>query len=76
MQRMRAQTKYLTNGAYLRVKNLTLGYTIPQSVISKIGINNLRECMFLQKIRLRSIICLRDWIRQLKVKRTDWVIRL
>ena len=39
---VRAQTKYLTNGAYLRVKNLTLGYTIPQSVISKIGINNLR----------------------------------
>ena len=27
---VRAQTKYLTNGAYLRVKNLTLGYTIPQ----------------------------------------------
>ena len=39
---VRAQTKYLTNGAYLRVKNLTLGYTIPQSVISKIGISNLR----------------------------------
>ena len=39
---VRAQTKYLTNGAYLRVKNLTLGYTIPQNIISKIGINNLR----------------------------------
>lgn len=38
----RAQTKYLTNGAYLRVKNLSLAYTIPQTWTSKAGINNLR----------------------------------
>lgn len=39
---MRTQTKFLTNGAYLRVKNLTLGYTIPKTIMNKIGINNLR----------------------------------
>ena len=39
---MRTQTKFMTNGAYLRVKNLTLGYTIPKTIMNKIGINNLR----------------------------------
>ncbi|WP_339710455.1 TonB-dependent receptor [uncultured Kriegella sp.] len=36
------QTKYLINGAYLRIKNLTLGYTIPQDVLKKNGIDKLR----------------------------------
>lgn len=39
---VKAQTKYLTNGAYLRVKNLTLAYTIPQALTTKVGISNLR----------------------------------
>lgn len=39
---VRTQTKYLTNGAYLRVKNLTLGYTIPKDIVAKVGINDLR----------------------------------
>lgn len=36
------QTKYLLNGAYLRVKNITLGYTLPQTLLSRIGIDRLR----------------------------------
>ena len=36
------QTRYLQNAAYLRVKNIQLGYTIPQEVSEKIGISNLR----------------------------------
>jgi TonB-linked SusC/RagA family outer membrane protein len=36
------QTKYLLNAAYIRLKNLTLGYTIPQALISKIKLNRLR----------------------------------
>lgn len=36
------QTKYLQNAAYLRLKNLTVGYTIPQSLTKKWGISNLR----------------------------------
>lgn len=36
------QTRYLQNAAYLRVKNVQLGYTLPQEVLSKTGISNLR----------------------------------
>lgn len=36
------QTKYLLNGAYLRIKNITLGYSLPFSVINRFGIKRLR----------------------------------
>ncbi len=36
------QTRYLQNGAYMRVKNIQLGYTVPVEATSKIGINKLR----------------------------------
>ena len=36
------QTKYLQNVAYIRLKNIQIGYDLPKSLISKIGINNLR----------------------------------
>lgn len=36
------QTKYLQNAAYCRLKNLTLGYTLPRSVTSKFYVQNLR----------------------------------
>jgi TonB-linked SusC/RagA family outer membrane protein len=36
------QTRYMLNGAYLRLKNLTIGYTLPSSVTGKIHITNLR----------------------------------
>lgn len=36
------QTKYLQNAAYIRLKNLTLGYTIPPSYTNKARINRLR----------------------------------
>ena len=34
--------RYLQNLAYLRLKNLTIGYTIPQKALRKAGISNLR----------------------------------
>jgi hypothetical protein len=34
--------RYLANGAYLRVKNLTLGYTIPTTLIQGWGLKSLR----------------------------------
>ena len=34
--------RYLQNLAYLRLKNLTVGYTIPQKALRKAGISNLR----------------------------------
>lgn len=36
------QTRYLQNGAYLRLKNLQFGYTIPEKVIHKIGLQRSR----------------------------------
>lgn len=36
------QTKYLSNGAYLRLKNVTVGYTLPAIWLQKIGISKLR----------------------------------
>ncbi len=38
----RVQTHYLINAAYLRVKNITLGYTLPKSIVSKIGLSNAK----------------------------------
>lgn len=34
--------RYLQNLAYLRLKNLTVGYTLPQKVLMKAGISNVR----------------------------------
>ncbi len=36
------QTKYLQNVAYLRLKNIQIGYNLPVSLISKIGATNVR----------------------------------
>ncbi|GAA3555163.1 hypothetical protein GCM10022395_03250 [Snuella lapsa] len=36
------QTKYMLNGAYLRIKNLTLGYSIPETILKKNKIDKLR----------------------------------
>lgn len=36
------QTRYLQNAAYMRLKNLTVGYTFPVGYTRKLGIQNLR----------------------------------
>ena len=36
------QTRYLQNAAYLRLKNVVLGYTIPRSITEKVKISRLR----------------------------------
>ena len=38
----RIQTKYLANAAYVRLKNITLGYTLPKTVVGKIGLTNAK----------------------------------
>lgn len=37
-----AQTRYLQNGAYIRLKDVSLSYTIPQNILKKSGINQLK----------------------------------
>ncbi len=36
------QTRYLQNAAYLRLKNITLGYSLPNTLVNKIGISGCR----------------------------------
>lgn len=35
-------SRFIEDGSYIRMKNLTLGYTLPKSITSKLGISNLR----------------------------------
>lgn len=39
---MQVQTRYLLNMAYLRIKNITVGYTIPSRLLQKANIHKLR----------------------------------
>ncbi len=50
------QTRYLQNAAYLRLKNFQLGYTIPQTIMSKIGLQRIR--MFVSGENLFTITSL------------------
>tara|TARA_R110002049_G_scaffold38978_6_gene120435 strand:- start:16350 stop:19847 length:3498 start_codon:yes stop_codon:yes gene_type:complete len=36
------QTKYLKNGAYLRLKNITLGYTLPEKLMKSLKVSKFR----------------------------------
>lgn len=38
----KTQTKYLLDGSYIRLKNITLGYNLPKKLCSKMYIKNLR----------------------------------
>lgn len=35
-------TRYMQDGSYLRMKNITLGYNLPKSVLAKLGLTKLR----------------------------------
>jgi TonB-linked SusC/RagA family outer membrane protein len=41
-QNTRMSDRYIEDGSFLRIKNVTLGYTIPQSLTSKYGIQTLK----------------------------------
>src|SRR5690606_13655209 len=36
------QTGYLLDGSYLRLKNLTIGYSLPQRLLDRLHVNRLR----------------------------------
>jgi TonB-linked SusC/RagA family outer membrane protein len=44
---------YVEDGSYLRMKNLQLGYTIPESVLSKINVKSLR--VYVQAVNLFTV---------------------
>ncbi len=39
---MQVQSKYLLDMSYLRIKNMTFGYSLPASLLDRVGINTLR----------------------------------
>ena len=45
---VQVQDRYLLNMAYLRLKNLTVGYSLPKSPIKKVGINAARVYVALE----------------------------
>jgi hypothetical protein len=45
---MQIQDRYLLNMAYTRLKNFTLGYTLPQSLTNKIKMTSLRAYVGLE----------------------------
>ncbi len=42
--------RYVEDGTYMRIQNITLGYRVPQDVISKLHIANLRAYVSLQNL--------------------------
>ena len=43
-------TRYIEDGSYLRVKNISLGYTFPKSIVRKLYLDNLRVYCNLQNV--------------------------
>jgi len=45
---MQVQSRYLLNMAYMRIKNITVGYSLPASVLRKIQVSKLRVYVALE----------------------------
>jgi hypothetical protein len=54
----RASTWSIQNGAYLRLKNLVVGYTLPSNITQKAGISRLR--IYFSGSDLLTISSIRD----------------
>lgn len=39
-QNIQSQTRFLQNAAYIRLKNITINYNLPQNLVSKLGMSN------------------------------------
>ena len=46
----RISDRYVEDGSYLRLKNITLGYTVPKKWINKVGIENVRVYCNIQNL--------------------------
>ncbi|ADY52411.1 TonB-dependent receptor plug [Pseudopedobacter saltans DSM 12145] len=47
---MRAQSRYMLNMAYLRIKNISIGYTIPKTVVERVKLSNVRFFISLENM--------------------------
>ncbi len=46
----RISNRYVEDGSYIRLKNITLGYTFPKKMINRWGIENLRLSANIQNL--------------------------
>ncbi len=42
--------RYVEDGSYLRIQNLTMGYRVPASILNRAGINNIRAYISVQNL--------------------------
>ena len=46
----RISDRYVEDGSYIRLKNISLGYTFPKKMITKLGLSNLRVYANIQNL--------------------------
>ena len=46
----RMSSRYIEDGSYLRIKNITLGYNVPKSLLNRIKFDNLRVYVNIQNL--------------------------
>jgi len=46
----RLSDRYIEDGSYIRIKNVTLGYTFPKSLLQKVKLDNVRVYMNIQNL--------------------------
>ncbi len=46
----RMSTRFLEDGSYLRIQNISLGYSLPQNLVSKVGIHGLKVYANIQNV--------------------------
>ncbi|MGI6046754.1 MAG: SusC/RagA family TonB-linked outer membrane protein [Petrimonas sp.] len=72
---MRPQTRYLLNMAYLKIKNITLGYTLPKSFLNYAHLSNARIYISLENMvtfdKLRGLPIDPETISGYSMLRTD-----
>ncbi len=69
------QSRYLLNMAYLKIKNITLGYTFPKNIIDYVGLNQARVYLSLENFvtfdKLRGLPIDPEAISGISMLRTD-----
>jgi TonB-linked SusC/RagA family outer membrane protein len=66
----RPSTRYIEDGSYLRLKNLTLGYSLPEKVARKAGLKGLR--VYVEGTNLFTITSYSGFDPEVGVSSIDW----
>lgn len=66
----RPSTRYLEDGSYLRLKNLTLGYTLPKRLTDSISLNSLR--VYFEATNLFTLTNYSGFDPEVGVSSIDW----